>query len=484
MITSVGAQAFLSKFPTTEASGYDSSRTTYSMDITINGKKQSYSLNRAIKWIILPETVKSIGEDAFATAYLDSIVIGSDVAIAKGTDILHNSFVDFYNLNGKQSGLYKVKEDQSGNVGEIGVRTYFDRPKAIEFGLFTWEFQPYELTTDYYYTSDGKTATIIFYTGNDRNAVIPSEVDGIEVSAIGDMAFYRIQLKSVIIPAGVTTIGASAFMFNNFKSVELPSTVKKIGSNAFLTGSAKNDPSVTEFTITIGDDVSVGGTAFNVPLSDFYKGKGDTYSFVYDNVWDFWRLKEKTLSKNKFYIGALLGVGYISPYKFDLSMQFGRVISGPNLFERVISGPNLSWALLGDVEIGINSAVKTTKLLYSELQQIEDLAVIDYSVGAVAELYFTKNWAVGFGVGITGAFSLNGALHMYSYDDDDRIDIFRPVCPYARIELVRKGFLKLSLYFDYYFDVPTKTPEDDRMDPRLLLVNELRPFGFGIKICI
>ena len=114
----------------------------------------------------------------------------------------------------------------------------------------------------YEYKLIGESKTdieITKYNGSDKNVVIPSEIDGYIVKAIGDRAFMNIvvvkgaeatettpagqdtteckksTIETVTIPETVTTIGAYAFASasDNFKSVVIPGTVTTIGDYAF-----------------------------------------------------------------------------------------------------------------------------------------------------------------------------------------------------------------------------------------------------------
>jgi len=88
----------------------------------------------------------------------------------------------------------------------------------------------------YSINSDGKTCTI---TGRgdcrDNDIVIPVQIDGYKVTAIGDDAFFGDRsLITVRIPKGVVGIGSSVFGFcENLTSVELPEGLQSIGVGAF-----------------------------------------------------------------------------------------------------------------------------------------------------------------------------------------------------------------------------------------------------------
>lgn len=98
-------------------------------------------------------------------------------------------------------------------------------------------------TSKFLYTKDGEQAIITGYTGNDAHLVIPAEIDGYPVFAIGDSAFSSQTLRSVILSNGITKI--DWFAFSNCSaliSVTIPNSVTSIGYSAF---SAQN----SDFTV-------------------------------------------------------------------------------------------------------------------------------------------------------------------------------------------------------------------------------------------
>lgn len=109
----------------------------------------------------------------------------------------------------------------------------------------------------------GSDGVITAYSGSIEDLTIPSEINGVAVTAIGSGAFKGSKVKSVTLPAGITEIGSKAFSgckkleeirlseglisidssaFSGCKSlnsVTLPATVCYVGSEAFSeTGSA------------------------------------------------------------------------------------------------------------------------------------------------------------------------------------------------------------------------------------------------------
>ena len=87
---------------------------------------------------------------------------------------------------------------------------------------------------EYEYYADS-TASITRYSGWDAEVVIPAELDGHPVTAIGEQAFYYASLTAVTIPEGVTTIGDSAFSdCISLTAVTIPDSVTEIGVNPFV----------------------------------------------------------------------------------------------------------------------------------------------------------------------------------------------------------------------------------------------------------
>lgn len=84
------------------------------------------------------------------------------------------------------------------------------------------------------YSVRGTNVTITGYTREDRNVVVPDELDGMTVVEIGGRAFYGKQIQSIVLPDTVQSIGKRAFAgCTSLASVQLSAQLKTIDDEAF-----------------------------------------------------------------------------------------------------------------------------------------------------------------------------------------------------------------------------------------------------------
>lgn len=125
------------------------------------------------------------------------------------------------------------------------------------------------------------TARIIGYTGNEKKPAIPSELDGVPVTEIGDKAFYNNRsITSASIPEGVKVIGEAAFSnCENLASVTFPGSLAVIGKSAFSDCGKLASALIPEGTAEIGEfafwdcrglrKASIPGTVKEIPFCAF-----------------------------------------------------------------------------------------------------------------------------------------------------------------------------------------------------------------------
>ncbi len=110
---------------------------------------------------------------------------------------------------------------------------------------------------DYSKNPDGISCTITGYSGTNTDAIIPTNINGLAVTIIGEQAFELDNLTSVTIPYGVTDIESNAFQqCGPLNGVTIPDSVTNIGEGSFAM-------CLSLVSVTIGSNVtSIGSRAF------------------------------------------------------------------------------------------------------------------------------------------------------------------------------------------------------------------------------
>ena len=196
---------------------YVGSATNVEIPSTINGidvttiGSETFKDNTSITSVVIPSSVTSIGNYAFT--HCDSL----------NTVYVCNSSID--------SSNFKISTD-----GKL--------PENI-----------------FYF--DETTGTITKYIGSATNVEIPSTINGINVTTIGDNAFNSCtSLTSIEISEGVTSIGEYAFIdCTALASVKIPSSVTSINEGAFCRCSALKSVEILNGLKTIGDSAFMNCTA-------------------------------------------------------------------------------------------------------------------------------------------------------------------------------------------------------------------------------
>lgn len=215
--------------------------------------------------VTIPDSVTIIEEFAFAGNNLTSIVITDSVT----------SIGDYAFLNNRLESL--TIPDSVTTIGEdaffrndltsitiLGEETRFNED-WVKIGL-PLELHPEAMNVNgFLFLEDFNE--IIGYMGDDKDIVIPSDINGTEVKSIGYRAFYNYDLTSVTIPDGVTTIESYAFYDNDLTSITIPDGVTTIGNRAF---SVNDLTSVTipNSVITMGDYAFSSNLLTSVTISD------------------------------------------------------------------------------------------------------------------------------------------------------------------------------------------------------------------------
>ena len=113
---------------------------------------------------------------------------------------------------------------------------------------------------DYMYTVVDGEATILDYTGEGSDIVIPTVLGGCPVTTIGSYSFSLCQkIVSVVIPEGVTTIQYQSFSnCINLYTITIPNTVQLIGAHAFQGCKSLSSISIPDSVTEIGQSAFEG----------------------------------------------------------------------------------------------------------------------------------------------------------------------------------------------------------------------------------
>jgi hypothetical protein len=131
--------------------------------------------------------------------------------------------------------------------------------------------------------------TITAYTGSGDDVAIPSTINGLPVTSIGDGAFAGSSLTSVTIPNSVTSIGDGAFYGCwSLSSVTIPNSVTSIGDWTFFNCVSLASVTIPDSVTSIGDNAFQDCTSLtsvyfqgNAPSADSSVFNGDNSATVY-----------------------------------------------------------------------------------------------------------------------------------------------------------------------------------------------------------
>lgn len=133
------------------------------------------------------------------------------------------------------------------------------------------------------YTVTNGSVTITAFTGVGGEWVIPSTIEGLPVTAIGDRAFwYQMRIRGLTIPEGVTSIGNFAFSYcPSLTNLVVPDSVRHIGSWAFSNCEGLPQFRVPNSLTNIGDNVFYGCASLtNLAIPNSVTSIGN-YAFYY-----------------------------------------------------------------------------------------------------------------------------------------------------------------------------------------------------------
>ena len=129
-------------------------------------------------------------------------------------------------------------------IPKASAQEYWEPPKEVH------------ISGDYSYELlDDDTVFIVDYDGEETDLEIPGELDGFEVSEIGDQAFSYYEMSSLVIPEGVTVSGRAFDYCVITDSVSLPEEIT-IRGRAFEYAELPPTMTIPEGAVVEGDSFS------------------------------------------------------------------------------------------------------------------------------------------------------------------------------------------------------------------------------------
>lgn len=195
--------------------------------------------------VILPDSLETIGEDAFLNCTFDSVTFGSGTRTIGDYAFNGCKNMLYIELN---EGLTEIGANAFGTCGIMGKLVLPNGLKTIGDKAFYYNTGITDVTFPDGLESIGESA---FQYTSDRTAILPDSVTSIgacafadsgltclrlpeKLTTISEQCFYNTKLRYAVIPNSVTVIEDNAFAINSqLVDVSFGNSVKKIGNNAF-----------------------------------------------------------------------------------------------------------------------------------------------------------------------------------------------------------------------------------------------------------
>ncbi|HTO16687.1 MAG TPA: leucine-rich repeat domain-containing protein, partial [Edaphocola sp.] len=178
--------------------------------------------SKNILQISIPSTISHIKYGAFQMNQIENIEVPESV-----------KFIGNNILRGNRIKTAKFPEYYQGSIAD----QFLDN-SGIRFN-------------DFEYIIFNEKAVISKYFGSETDIILPSNIEGYPVLAIGAYAFRKKKLNSVVFPKSTIDIGSYAFEGNNLVELNLPK-LKRIGDSSFANNKIKKLV-LPESILDIGD---------------------------------------------------------------------------------------------------------------------------------------------------------------------------------------------------------------------------------------
>jgi len=233
-----------------------------------------YAFNKNLVSVTVPDTITYIDGSAFD-------------GCEKLSHVLYTGTQDeWYNMENYSEELWNATLHCEAIGNEVTTSqtcttvTFYcsicDKTETVRKGKMSHSFDENGICTicgegenywEYEENGDG-TVTIIGYTGQDTELVVPERIEGLQVTAFTkDVFAYNRNLILVELPAGITEIPAEAFAYcASLRMVTMGDAVTAIGDKAFYSCNWLREVELPDSVTTIGAEAFVGASLNNFRL--------------------------------------------------------------------------------------------------------------------------------------------------------------------------------------------------------------------------
>jgi hypothetical protein len=300
---------------------------------------------------------------------------------------------------------------------------------------------------DYEYTVTGGGATITKYNGTAGNLTIPSMLNGVAVTAIGDSAFYNCKaLHAVVLPDSLKTIGSFAFReCAGLQSVTLKEGLTTIGQGAFYGCSSLETLSIPNSVTTINsrDNIVYYGTFRDcISLTNVTIGNGLTQ--IQDGTFDGCiSLETVTISSGTVAIGD---------YAFYGCARLGKIAipeSVRTIASNAFTGHSPSLTIYGKIGSYAQTYAINNSILFASAITIADPAEFEFAVTGI-QYKVKNNGDAQSGQVIIAIYNTSGILVHVKYAENVTINSGETVGSFTGLnipsELRNQYVVKLFLW--------------------------------------
>lgn len=221
---------------------------SYYAQYTVNGK--AYTSDAITIHVFRPFTEQELADMQKITDTLNALINSEEYAalsVEKKVKALSDRINSLAEVD--ETLGYALVDVDSIRYNNVTYQFEFKDYIGLNYVYYAYTIPNTDATDNsaFTYVNHGDSIEITGFNNSVSDVVIPSEIEGLPVTAISVGAFYLSAITSIEIPNTVTSIGEMAFLgCTSLKSVKLSTGVAKIDKNAFGSCSALQEIQVAK----------------------------------------------------------------------------------------------------------------------------------------------------------------------------------------------------------------------------------------------